>query len=234
MAPGWVAAGYGWCATHATGIVKWNAGSNMVVVDFDGDTTLGRFWQTNTARDWCIATYTSSSHTEQENRFRAIFPLELELKTPAQHKGALASSQRLLAELELPELKDNCGQKAERLWFGNTRAEFNHNPGALVPAFLLNDIDYEEATDFTASDANDIDVRRCQWLLQNFLRPSEDGEYESYYVPVMAACAGVGEPLFDSWVDWVLVVITVRNQRTLRHLNGEVSETIPDTLHFIR
>ena len=29
--------------------------------------------------------------------------------------------------------------------------------------------------------------------LSNFLRPSEDGEYESYYVPVMAACAGIGD-----------------------------------------
>ena len=35
-------------------------------------------------------------------------------------------------------------------------------------------------------------------------RPSEDGEYEDYYLPVMAACAGVGKALFDDWVDWVL------------------------------
>ena len=45
----------------------------------------------------------------------------------------------------------------------------------------------EESVNFTASD-----VTRCQWLLG----PSEDGEYES--------TAGVGEPLFDSWVEWVL------------------------------
>ena len=35
-------------------------------------------------------------------------------------------------------------------------------------------------------------------------RTSSDDEYESYYVPVMAACAGVGHVLFDDWVDWVL------------------------------
>ena len=41
-------------------------------------------------------------------------------------------------------------------------------------------------------------------MLENFLRPSEDGEYETYYVPVLAACAGIGEAVFDDWVDWVL------------------------------
>ena len=70
--------------------------------------------------------------------------------------------------------------------------------------FLLESIEYEEVSNFVHSDVTDVDVRRCQWLLRNFLRPSEDGEYESYFVPVMAACAGVGEVVFDAWVDWVL------------------------------
>ena len=205
---GWVKAGYGWCSTHFADRHRKGenaTGSNMIVVDFDGDTTLARFWQTDTARDWCLATYTSSSHTQQENRFRAIFPLEIELSTPQQHKGAYwLVVNRLIAELELPELKDNCGQKAERLWFGNTRAEFNHNPGAVVPAFLLHDIDYEEVSDFEASDAEEIDIKRCIWILDKFLKPTEDDQYESHYVPVMAACAGVGQALFDSWVNWVL------------------------------
>ena len=81
---GWVAKGYGWTATHFRGRhrkAENASGSNMVVIDFDGDTTLGRFWQTNTARTWCAATYTSSSHTEQEHRFRALFPLGMELQS---------------------------------------------------------------------------------------------------------------------------------------------------------
>ena len=48
------------------------------------------------------------------------------------------------------------------------------------------------------------DVKRCSWLLREFLHPSDDGEYESYYVPVMAACAGVGQELFEDWQEWVL------------------------------
>ena len=205
---GWVCAGYGWCATHFYDRHRKaeNArGSNLIVIDIDGDTTLGRFWQTDTARNWCVATYTSASHTEQENRFRALFPLERTLDTLAEHKGAYwLVVNRLLADLGFETLKDNCGQKPERLWYGNTKAEWTINAGAEVPGFLLNDIAYDEPTNFVAADVTDLDIRRCQWLLRNFLTPSEDGEYEERYVPVMAACAAMGEALFDDWVDWVL------------------------------
>ena len=205
---GWVCAGYGWCATHFYDRHRKaeNArGSNLIVIDIDGDTTLGRFWQTDTARNWCVATYTSASHTEQENRFRALFPLERTLDTLAEHKGAYwLVVNRLLADLGFETLKDNCGQKPERLWYGNTKAEWNINAGAEVPGFLLDDIAYDEPTNFVAADVTDLDIRRCQWLLRNFLTPSEDGEYEDRYVPVMAACAAMGEALFDDWVDWVL------------------------------
>ncbi len=205
---GWVSAGYGWCATHFHDRHRRadNAlGSNLVVIDIDGDTTLGRFWQTDTARNWCIATYTSASHSEQEHRFRALFPLELKLSTANEHKGAYwLIVNRLIADLGFESLKDNCGQKPERLWYGSTKAEWTVNKGALVPAFLLEDIDYADSGDFVNSDVTDQDIARCQWLLRNFLRPSEDGEYESYYVPIMAACAAIGESLFDDWVEWVL------------------------------
>jgi len=205
---GWVEAGYGWCATHFVGRhrrVDNASGSNLVVVDIDGDTTLDAFWNTDTARNWCVATYTTASHTESEHRFRALFPLELELKTTSQHRGAYwLVVNRLFADLGIETIKDNCGQKPERLWYGNTKAEWLINADALVPEFLLTDIDYDDPTDFVASDVTDADIKRCQWLLRNFLVPSEDGEYETRYVPVMAACAAIGQPVFDDWVDWVL------------------------------
>ena len=206
---GWVQHGYGWTATHFIDKHRKaeNAcGSNLIVIDFDGDTTLEDFWATQTAKDWCIATYTSSSHTIVEHRFRALFPLGKELKSAAEHRGAYwLVVDRLLQELGLDKLKDNCGQKSERLWYGNTKATVKLNDqDAVVPEFLLNDIAYEEVTDFIRTEITDIDVRRCQWLLRSFLEPSDDGEYESYFVPVMAACAGVGHAIFDDWVDWVL------------------------------
>ena len=206
---GWVEAGYGWTATHFIDRHRRadNArGSNLVVIDLDGDCTLDEFWSTDTAKMWCAGTYTSASHTSKQHRFRALFPLAITLSNSRQHRGAYwLIVDRLLAELKLDKLEDNCGQKPERLWFGNTRSVWQLNSDYTpVPDFLLNDIDYEDGTDFVASEVTDIDVRRCQWLLDNFLVPSEDGEYESYYVPVMAACAGVGEAVFDNWVDWVL------------------------------
>lgn len=205
---GWVEAGYGWCATHFVGRhrrVDNASGSNLIVVDIDGDTTLDDFWNTDTARNWCVATYTTASHTESEHRFRALFPLGLQLQSTSQHRGAYwLVVNRLLADLGIEAIKDNCGQKPERLWYGNTKADWLLNPDALVPDFLLTDIDYDDLTDFVASDVTDMDVKRCQWLLANFLLPSEDEEYETRYVPVMAACAAIGQPVFDAWVDWVL------------------------------
>nr|BDD45500.1 hypothetical protein 12 [Paracoccaceae bacterium] len=205
---GWVSAGYGWCATHFVGRHRRadnSRSSSCIVVDFDGDCRLDAFWSTDTAKQWCAATYTSSSHTDKEHRFRAIFPLGIELTTARQHRGAYwLVVDRLLADLGIEALEDNCGQKRERLWYGNTNAIWQTNPGAVVPDFLLEDIDYEESVDFVAADISDLDVKRAQWLLDFFLVPSEDGEYESYYVPVMAACAAIGEPVFNNWVDWVL------------------------------
>ena len=205
---GWVGAGYGWCATHFVGRhrrVDNASGSNLVVVDIDGDTTLDAFWATDTARNWCIATYTTASHTKAEHRFRALFPLGMQLTSTSQHRGAYwLVVNRLFADLGIETIKDNCGQKPERLWYGNTNADWHINEDALVPEFLLTDIDYDDPTDFVASDVTQADINRCRWLLRNFLTPSEDGEYETRYVPVMAACAAIGQPLFDDWVDWVL------------------------------
>ena len=122
----WVAAGHGWCATHFVGrhrLAENARGSNVVVVDIDGDTTLLDFWNAPTALSWCAATYTSCSHTEESHRFRALFPLGLELQTTAQHKAAYHFIvSRLLADLGIERLKDNCGEKPERLWYGNTKA----------------------------------------------------------------------------------------------------------------
>lgn len=205
---GWVCAGYAWCATHFADRYRKadNArGSNIIVVDIDGDTTLEAFWQTETAKAWCAATYTSASHSTDEHRFRALFPLETSLERTSQHRGAYwLVVDRLLIDLGIERLKDNCGQKPERLWYGNTNAQFTYNKGAQIPAFLLDDIEYEEPTEFISNGITDIDVERCGWLLREFLRPTDDGEYEDYYVPVMAACAGIGDVIFDDWVSWVM------------------------------
>ena len=176
------------------------------MLDIDGDTTLDAFWATTTAKTWCAATYTSSSHTDTKHRFRAIFPLALEMETIGQHKGAYwLIVDRLMIELGIDKLEDNCGQKPERLWYGNTNAVFQYNDNFdPVPDFLLESIEYSEISNFKASECELIDITRCKWLLSHFLRPSDDGEYNEYFMPVMAACAGIGEEIFNDWVDWVI------------------------------
>ena len=204
----WVTAGYGWCATHLADRYRLSEncrGSNVIVLDIDGDTSLEAFWQTQTARDWCIATYTSASHSPDEHRFRAIFPTAIELTSVAQHRALYwAVTQRLLADLGLEKLSDNCGQKPERLWYGNQKAQFKFNLDAVIPDFFIDGLNYAEDYTFETQDVKQIDIDRCEWLLKNFLNPSEDGEYETVYLPVMAACASIGEPIFDVWVEWVL------------------------------
>ncbi len=213
----WVEAGHGWCATHFVDrhrLADNARGSNVVVVDIDGDTTLDNFWSAQTALNWCAATYTSCSHTEESHRFRALFPLGHDLQSPAQHKAAYHFIvSRLLADLGIERLKDNCGEKPERLWYGNTNALtlFNQwDSYHLVPADILETIEIEDDVDFIKSDITELDLKRCQWLLDNFIHVTEDGEYEdgnfpnrSGYVQVLAACAGIGEGIFDHWVDWV-------------------------------
>lgn len=213
----WVEAGHGWCATYFVNrhrLADNARGSNVVVVDIDGDTTLDHFWNAPTALNWCAATYTSCSHTEESHRFRALFPLGLELQSAAQHKAAYHFIvSRLLADLGIERLKDNCGEKPERLWYGNTNALtlFNQEDSyELVPADILETIEIEEDVEFIKSDITELDLKRCQWLLDHFIHVTEDGEYEdgsnprrSGYVQVLAACAGIGEGIFNNWVDWV-------------------------------
>lgn len=208
----WVTQGYGWCACWFIDRYRkeentcWKAGTNLVVLDIDGDTTLEKFWATNAAKNWCAATYTSTSHSENEHRFRALFPLEKNLHTLAEHKGAYQLIiDQLLPDLGLEKLADNCGRKPERLWYGNSNAvfQYNENTEAAVPVWLLEGIAAEEPS-FEQTEVTEEDTKRCQWVLRHLLRPSEDGEYESYYLPVTAACKKVGREIFDDWVDWVL------------------------------
>ena len=77
-----------------------------------------------------------------------MFPLERELQTTvSEHRGAywLDCQPSCLLTLDLTGLKDNCGQKPERLWYGNTAADFTFNKEVTaVPQFLLEDIGYDE------------------------------------------------------------------------------------------
>ena len=66
---GWVQAGYGWCGTHFLDRHRKSensTGTNLVVIDFDGDTTLEKFWETTTALFQCDLTKYTLRHTSHE------------------------------------------------------------------------------------------------------------------------------------------------------------------------
>jgi hypothetical protein len=176
------------------------------VFDFDGELQLKDFWATSTAMQWCCLTYTSASSTPEVNRFRAVFPLGgIPLSTAGEHKAIYRFiANKLSTELKI-EFKDDCGEKPERLWFGNDQTETQLNAMAFVPVDVVQSIEIppEPVYEYESSSTTDIDVRRCIWLLGHMIPPSEDGDYNVTYVPVTAACAAIGETMIEAWVDWV-------------------------------
>jgi hypothetical protein len=204
----WIKQGKAWSGTHFAGGHRTQdnaSGSNCIVFDFDGELQLDAFWSTSTAQDWCCLTYTSFSSTADVNRFRAVFPLNgIPLGSANEHKAVYKFiASKLSAELGIT-FKDDCGEKPERLWYGNTAADIQINASASVPAAVVQAVEIppEPVYEFN-STTTDLDIQRCVWLLQNFIPPSEDGEYNEVYVRVTAACASIGDTMIAVWQDWV-------------------------------
>lgn len=206
----WIMQGYSWCATHFVRGHRCAAnarGSNVIVFDFDGEVQLADFWATDVAKEWCSFTYTSASSTDQVNRFRAVFQLGgPAINTAWDHKCIYKFiADRVAKELAI-EIKDNCGEKPERLWYGNDKTSITFNDDAHVPASVVASIDIPEEPTYKrygSEDITDIDIERARYVLRHLLRPSEDGEYNEYFVSVMMAAAGIGFAVADAWVDWV-------------------------------
>ena len=208
----WVKQGYAWAGTHFSEgkrSAKTASGSNAIVFDFDGELSLEDFWSTDIAQNWCCLSYTSASHTEEVNRFRAIFLLEgLPLEDAWTHRCIYQWLELELSKELKQEFKDDCGQKPERLWYGNDAALTRHNEDARIPASVVAAVEIPPEPVFSrgvsdTSGITDVDIRRCIWLLENFIAPSEDGEYNEIYVPVTAACAALGSQVENAWVNWV-------------------------------
>ena len=203
----WISDGKAWAGTHFVSGHRCQdnaSGSNCIVFDFDGELQLDAFWATETAQQWCCLTYTSFSSTPQVNRFRAVFPLEgIPLSTAAEHKAVYNFIAAKLADELGISFKDDCGQKPERLWYGNTEADIKTNDGS-VPASVVASIEVppEPVYEYT-SQTTDIDVKRCIWLLGHVIPPSQDGEYNEVYIPVTAACAAIGDDMIGPWQEWV-------------------------------
>jgi len=208
----WVLQGYAWAGCHfkeRKRSARNAQGSNCLTFDFDGELRLADFWATQIAKDWCALTYTSASHTDDVNRFRAVFPLEgVPIQDPWVHQCLYQWLELQLSSELGQDFQDSCGQKPERLWFGNSNGQVQYNDQAFIPVAIWEDVPIPDKPTFErsasdTSDITDVDIKRCIWLLENFIAPSEDNEYNSIYVPVTAACAAIGPDVEGAWMNWV-------------------------------
>ena len=206
----WVQAGKAWAGTWFSDGKRSEAnadGSNAIVFDFDGELQLDHFWTSPTAQSCCALTYTSASSTEAVNRFRAVFPLDgVPLTSAAEHKAVYKYlAQKLSTELGFT-IQDDCGEKPERLWYGNDAAQIQVNENAALSGSVIATIEVVEEPRYEykgSGDITNLDIDRCIWLLEHFIEPSGDGEYNERYVPITAACAAIGNAMVDAWIDWV-------------------------------
>ena len=204
-----ISAGKAWVGCHLDGSrSEANAGaSNLIVLDVDGDLSLEAFWAKPLVQRCCLFTATSCSHTASEHRFRAVFRCD-EHDNPRLHK---AIYHHWLAALNL-QLKDNSGEKPERLWFGNDKAEIQFGAGEPISWDIVEAakeaLAAEEAKrslprpETSASDVA-LDNERAAYCLKHLLRVSEDTEYNSYWCPVLNAAAATGsDAVREAFLEW--------------------------------
>jgi hypothetical protein len=204
-----ISAGKAWVGCHLGGSrSEANAGaSNLIVLDIDGDLSIGAFWAKPLVQRCCLFTATSCSHNASEHRFRAVFRCD-EHDNPRLHK---AIYHHWLAALNL-QLKDNSGEKPERLWFGNDAADIQFGAGEPISWDIIEAakeaLAAEEAKrslprpEPSATDTA-LDNERAAWVLNHLLRPSSDGEFSSYWSPVLNAAAATGSDLVrDAFFCW--------------------------------
>ncbi|WP_186697666.1 AAA family ATPase [Cyanobium sp. NS01] len=194
---------------------------NLIVLDVDGDMPLEQFWANPFVARHCLFSYTTPSHqkvTEKNpealDRFRAIFHCGSTLSGIELHRQLYA----LLIERSGLVLKDNCGDKPERLWYGYDQAEIRTGDGTPLSWDLIEDAKdaaaNEEAAEAQraherahAGPTDDKDIERAAYLLRHVLKPSgligdgTDG-YESYWIRVLNAAASAGALLFEPFMEW--------------------------------
>lgn len=207
----WIQSGKAWTACHLGGRSHSEdhvVASNLIVLDIDGDLTLEAFWAIPAVQRHCLFTATSCSHTQQEHRFRALFAVE-----PHEEVDLHGAIYDLWIERLGIQLKDNCGRKPERLWYGNDRAVLQFGGGEPIPWDLV-----EQARDNLKAaraalprastpvnpDELALDLRRAVFAFDQLLRVSVDGDFSGgYWKELLLAAAATGdEAVQQGFLQW--------------------------------
>lgn len=101
-------------------------GFNMLVLDVDGGTTLEMAHEL--LADYTFMTYTTKRHTDEENRFRLILPINYKLMLDGEeYKEFMANILNWL-----PFKVDESANQRERKWLANDQTQYHYNDGALL------------------------------------------------------------------------------------------------------
>lgn len=185
--------------------------ANLLVLDFDGDYSLDDFWAKPFNQRHCLFTYTTCSHQkidekhpEAQDRFRALYLCE-------EHESELHPYlyNELLLQLDY-KLKDNSGEKPERLWYGNDKAVIQHGAGERLGYELTENardaMANRPAPERVAAEHDDefaIDCKRVAFVLREILAVSKDEEYLSYWQYVYNSAASANDDeVWEAFLDW--------------------------------
>lgn len=197
--------------------------SNLIVLDVDGDLTLEEFWDNPFAQRHCAFTYTSCSHGSDEKQkergsrtnhsFRAVFAAERIDNSDGQGAELHAERYHLLMERLGLDLKDSSPAKAAQPWFGNDQAQLRFAQPVILDWEFTEDAKdrirtraqkrQQLAAAARPSEDDGLDEARAVFILDHLLRPSQDGEFPTYWVQVFNACASSGsEKVREAFMAW--------------------------------
>ena len=220
-----ISAGKAWVACQLAGGRRSNeafTASNLIVLDVDGDLDLDAFWAIPFAQRHCAFTYTSCSHgntakqeadgTPSADRYRAVFIGESIDNSDGQGVELHRERYFLLLERLGLTLRDESPAKPAQPWYGNDQAELHF--GGAVPLgwefstdardrLAMSQQQRSAAAARPVLDDDGRDEERAVYLLDHLLRPSEDGDFPTYWVAVFNACAASGSELVrQAFMDW--------------------------------
>ncbi len=158
------AAGMHWVAHHLNGGYRNEEncipGFNLVVIDVDGGTTMAA--AKLLLKGYKYLMYTTKRHTDEENRFRVILPINYELEMDAKdYKEFMANIYSWL-----PFEVDTATNQRARKWMSNT-GTFEYNEGELLDAlpFIPKTSKNEERKQLMDSQQSMDNLER--WVINN-------------------------------------------------------------------
>lgn len=172
--------------------------ADLAVVDVDHGLDLDAFQGHPLSASACFV-YTTASHTSEHPRFRVIFRLPRRIDNPDLYKALVGILSAALGGDK--SCTDPC-----RLFYGCDTAEVPHwQPDATLPDAIIADAHAkaDAASVRQQLDANydDITLAQAAYVLENVLRPTDDGERDRFIKITAAACSG-GDALLAAWQNW--------------------------------